>query len=74
MSDWTEKFSSLELLKMLRSDFEMLQNDDIDWTELANNMDVSLSVVDELIRRQTSAVKKDDPMQDSNYVGHRIHY
>ena len=52
MSDWTEKFSSLELLKMLRSDFEMLQNDDIDWTELANNAEASLSVVDALIRRQ----------------------
>ncbi len=55
MSDWTEKFSSLELLKILRSDLEMLQNDDIDWTELANNADASLSAVDELIRRQRIA-------------------
>ena len=58
MSDWTEKFSSLELLKMLRSDLEMLQNDDIDWTELANNAEVSLSVVDELIRRQIPPYRK----------------
>ena len=53
MSDWTENHSSLELLKTLRQDLELLQDDDIDLAELANNAEASLSVVDALIRRQS---------------------
>ena len=55
MSDWTEKYSSLELLETLRQDLELLQDNDIDLAELANNADASLSAVDELIRRQRIA-------------------
>ncbi len=55
MSDWTEKYSSLELLENLKQDLEMLHDDDIDLAELANNADASLSAVDELIRRQRIA-------------------
>ena len=58
MSDWTEKYSSLELLENLKQDVEMLQGyifyDDIDLTELANNAEASLSAVDALIRRQNT--------------------
>jgi predicted DNA-binding protein YlxM (UPF0122 family) len=54
MSDWTEKYSSLELLENLKQDLEMLQDDDIDLAELANNAEASLSAVDALIRRQNT--------------------
>ena len=48
MSDWTKKYSSLELLEMMREDLEML--DDVHGVD-PENTTASINVVDVLIER-----------------------
>ncbi len=49
MSDWTEKYSSLELLESLKEDLEMLY--DVEFNIDADNIDASLHVVNVLMGR-----------------------
>ena len=49
MSDWTEKYSSLELLESLKDDLEMLY--DVEFNVDADNIDASLHVVNALMKR-----------------------
>jgi len=49
MSDWTEKYSNLELLESLKEDLEMLY--DVEFNIDADNIDASLHVVNVLRER-----------------------
>ena len=49
MSDWTKKYSSLELLESLKDDLEMLY--DVEFNVDADNIDASLHVVNALKER-----------------------
>ena len=52
MSDWTTKYSSLELLESLKDDLEMLY--DVEFNVDADNIDASLHVISELKERLES--------------------
>ena len=52
MSDWTTKYSSLELLESLKDDLEMLY--DVEFNVDADNIDASLHVINALKERLES--------------------